>query len=88
MEFIPIYPDNRLFAYMAATCDYQGNTQLYVREFKPIRVHRQFQKYMIKRNKVDDSNRYFIEPKSSYTYEEFKQYLLDQNKSFIELKYH
>jgi len=36
MEFIPVYPDNRLFAYMAATCDYQGHTQLYIREFKPI----------------------------------------------------
>ena len=42
---------------------------------------------MIKKKKVDDSNKYFMQLQKSYTYEGFKQELIGKNKQFTEIPY-
>jgi hypothetical protein len=42
LEFMQTYPNNEPFAYMAAICDDKGITQLYIRQFNTICVHKGF----------------------------------------------
>jgi hypothetical protein len=61
MEFVTTYPKGEIVPYMAAICDENGNTQLFVRKFNYLLVHKGFQSEMIKKKKVDNSNRYFMQ---------------------------